>query len=75
MAVNCCHLEIANPRKVEAIILSQMMAPKPSGDAVLGRHHPPIVPRTGTGIISTTMGYTIRTVFSLVSVQPFVVAR
>ena len=46
-------LEIS-PRKPGAIILIWMVAPKPSGDAELGRHHPLMVPRTTTGLIRTT---------------------
>lgn len=75
MAINGGHPEIAKPTKTEAIILSQMMASKASSDAVLGCHHPPVVPATGTGIISTTIGYTIRAVLSFANVQPFVMAR
>ena len=46
-----------------------MIAPKVSGDAVLGRHHPPVVPLAGTGIIRTTLGYTIRAVLSFERVR------
>jgi hypothetical protein len=74
MVINCCHPESAN-QKSKAIIEVSMMAPKPSGDAVLGRHHPPVVPLTGTGIFRTTIGYINRAVFSFVRIQPFVMAK
>jgi hypothetical protein len=54
MVVDGFHLEINRPRKTEATIQSQMMAPKASGDTVLGRHHPPVAPRTRAGLIRTT---------------------
>jgi hypothetical protein len=54
MVVDCFHLEINRPRKTEATIQSQMMAPKASGDTNLGRHHPPVAPRTRAGLIRTT---------------------
>jgi hypothetical protein len=41
-------------KKLEAIILVLMMAPKLCGDAVLGGHHLYVVPRTMTGLIRTT---------------------
>ena len=40
--------------KLKAITLLWMMAPSPSGSAVLGRHHPALNPRTMTGITRTT---------------------
>ena len=75
MVVDCFHLKINRPRKTEATIQSQMMAPKASGDAVLGRHHPPVVPLTGTGIIRTTIGSTIWAFLRLEGVRSFVMAR
>jgi len=44
MVIDCRHSEIASLGITEAIIQSQMMAPKASGDTVLGRHHPPVAP-------------------------------
>src|SRR5580693_6301850 len=41
-------------QKIGAIILVLMMAPKLSGDAVLGDHHLYGTPRTMTGVIRTT---------------------
>ena len=46
-------------QKIGAIILVLMMAPKLSGDAVLGGHHLYVTPRTMTGIIRTTARKTI----------------
>jgi len=46
-----------------------MMAPKASGNAVLGRHHPPKAPLTGTGIIRSTIGYTIPAVLSFARIR------
>lgn len=54
MFVAFFHLENFAPGKLGAIIPVWMMAPKASGDTVLGRHHPPVIPRTRTGLIRTT---------------------
>lgn len=48
---------------------------KASGDAVLGRHHPPVVPLTGTGIICTTIEYPIRAVLSFARVRSTAMTR
>src|SRR5260370_39826102 len=72
---NSLHLENSWPRKYKAIILVLMMAPKTSGNAVLGRHHPPVVPHTGTGIIRSTIRYTILAVLSFARVQVSAVGR
>ena len=48
-----------------------MMAPKASCDAVLGRHHPPVVPDKGTGIIRSTIGYTILAVLCFARIPLF----
>jgi len=58
-----------------AIILVWMMAPKASGDSVLGRHHPPVVPLSGTGIIGTTIRSTIWAVSCFAKARSFVKAR
>jgi len=75
MVVNFFHPENNKPRKNKAIIQIWMMAPKVSGDARLGRHHPPVVPLTGTGIFRTTMGYTIPAVLSFARIPSFALAR
>ena len=54
MVVNCFHPENSKLGKNKAIIQVWMMAPKASGDTVLGRHHPPVAPRTRAGLIRTT---------------------
>jgi len=51
-----------------------MMAPKASGNAVLGRHHPPGVPLTGTGIIRSPIEYTILAVLSFARIRSSVMA-
>src|SRR5258708_35855757 len=40
-------------KKLGAITWLWMMAPNPSGGAVLGRYHPGVIPRTITGITRT----------------------
>src|SRR2546430_4356675 len=75
MVVDCFHLKINRPRKTEATIQSQMMAPKASGDAVLGRHHPPVVPPTGTGIIRIAIRYRIRVVLPFARIRSLAMAR
>jgi|SRR5271169_6294765 len=52
-------LAIPLPKKLEAIILVLMMAPKLSYASVLGGHHLYVAPRTMTGIICTTPLITI----------------
>jgi len=69
MVVNCFHPENSKLGKNKAIIQVWMMAPKASGVAVLGRHHPPVVPLTGTGIIPTAIEYRIRAVLSFARVR------
>jgi len=51
------------------------MAPNASGDAVLGRYHPPVVPLTGTGIIRTAIEYPIRAVLSFARIRSLTMAR
>ncbi len=74
MVLNSFHPEIADLERMRAIILVRMMAPKASGNAVLGRHHPPVVPLTGTGIIRSTIGYTILAVLSFARIPLSVMA-
>jgi len=57
------HPENYQPRNREAITLGLDDGPNASGDAELGRHHPPIVLLTGTGIIRATARYKILAVF------------
>ena len=49
MFVDRFHPENSKLRKNKAIIQVWMMAPKASGVAVLGRHHPPVCPPYGNG--------------------------
>jgi hypothetical protein len=46
-------------KKLEAITLVWMMAPKLSCAAWLGRHHPDVFPPTITGLIRTTTRRTL----------------
>ena len=48
---------------------------KSLGDAVLGRHHPPVAPLTGTGIIRTTIESTIRAFLCPEKIRWFVIGR
>src|SRR5260370_8404929 len=75
MVVIHSHPENCKREKNKATIQVWMMAAKASGDAVLGRHHPPVVPLTGTGIIRTTIGYTIRAALSFARMRSLSMAR
>ena len=75
MVVNFFHPENNKFLKNKATIQIRMMAPKVSGDAELGCHHPPVAALSGTGIFPTTIRYTIRTVLSCAKSRSFTMAR